>query len=44
MSDALCDSVEDCPHETDLGPEDSVSHIASCQGVMTTTSSKLLAR
>ena len=44
MSDALCDPVEDCPPETDLGPEDSVSHIASCQGAMTTTSGKLLAR
>ena len=36
--------LKDCPPETDLGPEDSVSQVASCQGALSTTSSKLLAR
>ena len=44
MSDALCDPFKDCPPETDLGLEDSVSQVASCQGTLSTTSSKLLAR
>ena len=42
-SDALCDPIKNCPFETELGPEDSVSPVASCQGAMSTTSSKLLA-
>ena len=44
LSDALCDPLKDCPIETDLRPEDSVSQVASCQGALSTTSSKLLAR
>ena len=44
MGDALCDLVKDRPSETELGPEDSVSQVASCQGAMSTTSGKLLAR
>ena len=32
------------PPETDLGPEENVFQVASCQGVISTTSSKLLAR
>ena len=44
MSDALCDPFKSCPPETDLGLEDSVSRVASCQGALSTTSSKLLAR
>ena len=36
--------LKDCPIETDLGPEDSVSQVASCQGAMSTRSSRLLAR
>ena len=43
-SDALRDPFKDCPPETDLGPEDSVSQVASCQSALSTTSSKLLAR
>ena len=44
MSDALCDPYKDCPPETDLGPEENVFQVASCQGAISTTSSKLLAR
>ena len=44
MGDALCDLVKDRLSETELGPEDSVSQVASCQGAMSTTSGKLLAR
>ena len=29
MSDELCDPLKNCPPETDLGPEDSVSQVAS---------------
>ena len=43
-SDALCDPFKSCPPETNLGPEDSVFQDASCQGTLSTTSSKLLAR
>ena len=43
-SDALCDPFKSCPPETHLGTEDSVSQVASCQGTLNTTSSKLLAR
>ena len=43
-SNALCDPLKDCPPETDLGREDSVSQVASCQGAISTTSCKLLAR
>ena len=43
MSGALCNPFQDCPPKTDLGPEDSVSQVASCQGAMSTTSSRLLA-
>ena len=34
MSDALCNRFKDCPPETDLGLEENVSQIASCQGSM----------
>ena len=44
MSDTLCDPFKDCPPDTDLGPWDSISWDASCQGTTGTTSSKLLAR
>ena len=44
MSDALCNPFKDCPPETDLGLEDSVSQVASCQGTLSMTSSILLAR
>ena len=44
MSNVLRDPFKVCPPETDLGPEDSVSQVASCQGALSTTSSKLLAR
>ena len=38
IGDALCDLVKDRPPETDLGLEDSVSQVASCQGAMSTKS------
>ena len=38
MSDPLCNPLKDCPIETDLDPEDSVSQVASCQGALRTTS------
>ena len=44
MDDALCDPLKDCPPETELGPENSVSQVVSCQGAMSTTSDKLLVR
>ena len=44
VSDALCNPFKDCPPETDLGLENSVSQVASCQGTLSSTSSKLLAR
>ena len=43
MSDALCDPFKNLQIETDLSPEDSISHVASCQGTLSATSSKLLA-
>ena len=42
IGDVQWDPCKDCPPETDLDQEDSVSQIASCQGTMSTTSSKLL--
>ena len=44
MGDALCNPIKDSPCETELGPEDSVSQVASCHGIMSTTSTKVLAR
>ena len=44
MSDALCVPFKDCPPETDLGSEDSVSQFAGCQSAMSATSTKLLVR
>ena len=43
MSDALCEPFKNLPIETDMGPEDSVSQVANCQGTLSATSSKLLA-
>ena len=44
VSDALRDPFKDCPPETGLGPENRISQVASCQGALSSTSSKLLAR
>ena len=44
MNEALSDPVKTCPPEAEVGPEDSVSQIATSQGAPSTTSSKLLAR
>ena len=44
MDNAPSDPVKGCQSETELGPQDSISQILSCQDAASTTSNKLLAR
>ena len=44
INNAPSDPVKGCQSETELGPQDSISQIVSCQDAASTTSNKLLAR